>query len=105
LAFLEVLEDRTLLKPEEYVAPTLRKIFKGTFILNSNIDNISGQKLIDDGETDLVSIGRPFLANPDLIERYKNNWPLAKPDFSRLYYVDSDLARGYTDYPCFNKCK
>jgi len=102
LAFIEVLEDRTLLKPEEYVAPTLRKIWKGIFILNSNINKESGQKLIDEGEADLVSIARPFIANPDLIERYKHNWPVALPDTSRLYYVDADLEKGYTDYPCYN---
>jgi len=103
LAFIEVLEDRTLLNPEEYVAPTLRKIWKGNLMLNSSLDKNSSQKLIDDGETDLVSIGRPFLANPDLIQRFKNNWPIAKPDYSRLYYVDTDLVKGYTDYPNFKE--
>jgi len=98
LAFLEVIEDRTDLKPDQYVAPVLRKIWKGPFMLNGNLDDKISQAHIDAGETDLVSIGRPFLANPDLIHRYKNNLPLATPDYSRLMYVDSDLAKGYTDY-------
>jgi len=98
LAFLEVVEDRTTLKPEEYVAPILRKIWKGVFVMNSDIDDKIGQRLIDSGETDLVTIGRPYIANPDLVHRYKNNLPLSNPDFSRLFYVDPDIAKGYTDY-------
>ncbi len=99
LALLEIVEDRTNLKPEQFVAPVLRKIWKGPFGMNSGLNNVNGQALIDAGEVDIVSIGIPFLANPDLIKRYRLGLPLASPDFSKLFYTTPDMAAGYTDYP------
>lgn len=51
------------------------------------------------GEADLVSFGAPFLANPDLVERFRAGLLLNSPDRSTFYGGD---ARGYTDYPTSN---
>jgi N-ethylmaleimide reductase len=48
------------------------------------------------GEVAAVSFGRPFIANPDLVARWRNGRPLAKFDAGSLY---SPGPRGYTDYP------
>jgi hypothetical protein len=56
-------------KPEEYVTPLLRKIWKGVFAVNTDYDSVKGQAAIDAGDADLIIIGRPFIANPDLIHR------------------------------------
>ena len=47
-------------------------------------------------QTDLIGFGRPFLANPDLVERLRRNAPLNPPDMSTFY---TPGAKGYTDYP------
>jgi N-ethylmaleimide reductase len=48
------------------------------------------------GRADLVSFGRPFIANPDLVRRLREDAPLNKLDQATLYGGD---AKGYTDYP------
>ena len=75
--------------------PTIRSNFKNILILNGGLDNVSGQEYIDNGTTDMIAIGIPFLANPDLISKYKNNDPLNHPDYTTLY---SNSKEGYTDY-------
>jgi 2,4-dienoyl-CoA reductase-like NADH-dependent reductase (Old Yellow Enzyme family) len=44
-------------------------------------------------------MGRPFIANPDLVERMKHGWPLATPDKKSFYGFSG--ARGYVDFPAF----
>jgi N-ethylmaleimide reductase len=51
------------------------------------------------GEADLLSFGSPFLANPDLVERFRAGLPLNAPDRSTFYGGDE---RGYTDYRTFD---
>ena len=78
----------------------IRSIFNNIIIMNGGLDSISGQKLIDDNIADLIAIGVPFLANSDLIYRYKNDLPLNTPDYSTLY---SNEEKGYNDYPVLLK--
>lgn len=78
------------------LGPALRRIFGGTFILNGGYGLNSGNKAIAQGEADLIAFGVPFLANPDLPERFRQNAPLNEPD-EATYYVGG--AKGYTDYP------
>jgi N-ethylmaleimide reductase len=82
--------------PEARLGPTLRRIFKRTFILNGGYDLQSGSEAISRGEADLIAFGVPFLANPDLPERFRQNEPLNEPDVA-TFYVGG--AKGYTDYP------
>lgn len=74
----------------------LRENWSGKIITNNGLRAETAQAVLDAGRADAVSFGRAFIANPDLVERMRNGWPLAKPDFARLY-VGED--RGYTDYP------
>lgn len=78
------------------VAPILRRIFKGPFVINGGYDAVSGARAIDSGEADLIAYGVPFLANPDLVERFRRNAPLNEPDVTTFY---EGGARGYIDYP------
>ncbi|MDW5550242.1 alkene reductase [Methanosarcina sp.] len=82
--------------PEARLGPTLRKIFERTFILNGGYGLQSGNEAITKGEADLIAFGVPFLANPDLPERFRQNAPLNKPDVA-TFYVGG--VKGYTDYP------
>ncbi|KAF8725589.1 hypothetical protein HU200_020127 [Digitaria exilis] len=75
-----------------------RKAFKGTFIAAGGYDREEGNKVVEEGYTDLVSYGRLFLANPDLPKRFEvADAPLNKYD--RTTFYTSDPVVGYTDYP------
>ncbi|KAJ6798418.1 putative 12-oxophytodienoate reductase 5 [Iris pallida] len=75
----------------------MRKAFKGTFIAAGGYDREEGNKVVEEGYTDLVAYGRSFLANPDLPKRFELSAPLNKYD--RLTFYTSDPVVGYTDYP------
>jgi N-ethylmaleimide reductase len=81
---------------ENRVAPHLRKLFKGTFIINGGYNAQSGNAAIANGEADLVAFGVSFLANPDLPYRFSRNAPLNAADPSTFYTGEE---KGYTDYP------
>jgi len=81
--------------PAEFKA-RLRQVFGGTFIASGGFDRDSAEQALKDMRADLVAFGRPFLANPDLVERMKANAPLNAPDMATFY---TPGAEGYTDYP------
>ena len=74
----------------------LRKAWPRTFILAGGFDRDSAEAALREKRADLVAFGRPFLANPDLVERLKRGLPLNAPDFSTFY---TPGPKGYTDYP------
>jgi N-ethylmaleimide reductase len=99
LAYLHIFESLTpdaIAKPEFRIHPRMRAAFDGYFILNGSYDAASGAAALQAREADLIAYGRPFLANPDLVARYRRGSPLNKPDVSTFY---TDGAKGYTDYP------
>ncbi|KAK8937096.1 putative 12-oxophytodienoate reductase 3 [Platanthera zijinensis] len=75
----------------------MRKSFNGTFIAAGGYDRDEGNKVVEEGYTDLVAYGRIFLANPDLTKRFEFNAPLNKPN--RLTFYTPDSVVGYIDYP------
>ncbi len=78
------------------VADHLRGLFKGTFILNGGFTKELAEQAIAQGRADAVAFGVPYLANPDLLERFRRNAPLNPPDRDTFY---GGGAKGYTDYP------
>jgi 2,4-dienoyl-CoA reductase-like NADH-dependent reductase (Old Yellow Enzyme family) len=74
----------------------LRAAYRGTLILAGGFDADSARQALDSGATDLAAFGTPFIANPDLVERMREGWPLALADRAAFY---GGGARGYTDYP------
>ena len=86
--------------PEQRITPKLRAVFQGTVIVNGGYDAASAEAALTRGDADLVAFGVPFLANPDLPERFQKQAPLNAPDFATFYAGrDSDDTKGYTDYP------
>lgn len=79
-------------------AHQLRAVFKGPIIAAGGFEADSAEKIVNDGDADLVAFGRHFAANPDLVERLRNSLPLAPHDRSTFYGGDE---RGYTDYPTY----
>jgi N-ethylmaleimide reductase len=74
----------------------IRQTFKGPFILAGGFDRASAESALDANQADLIAFGRPFLANPDLLERMRANAALNAPDMASFY---TPGAKGYTDYP------
>ena len=78
------------------VSPAIRKIFGGALVLNSDYVKGSAEQRLGEGVADAISFGRPFIANPDLVERLRIGATLAEPDVKTWY---SQGPEGYTDYP------
>lgn len=74
----------------------LRRRYTGTWIVNNGYDLDLARTVVAEGKADLVAFGRPFISNPDLVERLRRNAPLAPIDQATLY---GGGAKGYTDYP------
>jgi len=74
----------------------LRAGFDGLFILSGGFDHVSAEQALLDKRGDLIAFGRPFLANPDLVARMRQDAPLNTPDMATFYVPG---AKGYTDYP------
>ena len=81
---------------EPPVSPAIRQAFSGKLVLNSDYRADSAAALIESGAADAISFGRPFIANPDLVDRLRIGAPLNRWDSSTFY---SQGAAGYTDYP------
>lgn len=78
------------------VVDNIRKAFKGTLILSGGYDVVRAEADLESGIADLIAIGRPFIANPDLVERLKQGAELATPN-PDLFYTAGD--EGFIDYP------
>lgn len=76
-----------------------RKYFEGKIIGNESIDLKEANELVNDGQLDAVSFGRAFIANPDLVDRYRRGSELAEFDLSTLYTPGEE---GYIDYPALS---
>lgn len=96
LHILEALPGHVLAGEGDRVSPYLRKAFQGTLMINGGYNAVSGEQAIANGDADLVAYGVPFIANPDLPERFGKAAALNEPDSSTFY---SHEAKGYTDYP------
>jgi len=81
---------------EDSIGPKLKAAFGGTYIANEAFTQASAQAALDAGVADAVAWGKAFIANPDLVERFKQNAPLNELDTATIYTRDH---RGYTDYP------
>jgi N-ethylmaleimide reductase len=75
----------------------IRKNFKNTLILSGGYDLERAEADIQSGLGDIVAFGRPFINNPDLVNRFKNNLPLSEDLKMDLFYSADEV--GYTDYP------
>jgi N-ethylmaleimide reductase len=101
LAYLHVVEGGIagggVADPFDFVQ--MRKLFKGSYMANLSYDKARGNAAIASGHADVIAFGVPFLANPDLVERYKIDAPLNEAD-SKSFYGGAE--KGYTDYPFLN---
>ncbi|WP_395697673.1 alkene reductase [Methylocella sp.] len=101
LAYIHVIEGATG-GPRD-VAPfdflKLRKSFSGAYVANNAYTRALAVEALAAGRADLIAFGRPFISNPDLVERLREDAPLNAPDPDTFYGGD---AEGYTDYPALS---
>jgi len=76
----------------------VRRHWQGKLIANCGLTRDTANALIAAGEADAASFGYAFIANPDLVERFRTGQPLARADRATFYTGKGDDARGYTDY-------
>ena len=98
LTYIHVIEGATGgprdIAPFDYAS--LRKRFKRAYMANNGYDFELASKQLEVNAADLIAFGKPFISNPDLVERLKQGAPLNEWDKATFY---GGGARGYTDYP------
>lgn len=98
LAYVHLSDQRTIgADCDTAFFADFRKAYSGTLIVAGGFDQDSAEAALAAGKADLIGFGQPFIANPDLVERMANSWPLAQAQRETLYGLHG--ARGYTDYP------
>ena len=99
LAYLHVVDGLSLGFHELGEAMTLaefRRVFDGPLMGNSGYTQETAEAAIAQGDADLIAFGRPFISNPDLVERFANDWPLAEMADMSVWYSSDE--KGYTDF-------
>lgn len=100
LLYLHVVEGDFVTGERKLDYRELKDRFKGPYMANGGYDLGRSVKSVDQGDADLISMGKPFLANPDLVERLRKGAPLNEPDQATFY---GGGAEGYTDYPFYKE--
>ncbi|MBR2119299.1 MAG: alkene reductase [Pseudomonadota bacterium] len=102
LIYIHVIEGATGgprdIAPFDY--DSLRKRFNGAYIANNGYDFKLATEVLDRNKADLIAFGKPFISNPDLVERLKLGAPLN--DFDKATFYGGG-AKGYTDYPALGR--
>ncbi|CAN4274057.1 NemA NADH,flavin oxidoreductases, Old Yellow Enzyme family [Methylophilaceae bacterium] len=98
LAYLHAVEGgiHGVGKVDAFDFEQMRKLYKGAYMANLSYDKVRGNDAIASGHADVIAYGVPFIANPDLVERYKTDAALNEAD-SKSFYGGTE--KGYTDYP------
>lgn len=81
------------------IKKTIRANFSNTIILAGGYDKDKAEADLESGLGDLIAFGRPFINNPDLVDRYRGNLPLSQDFKADLLYSADEI--GFTDYPSF----
>jgi len=84
-----------------------RKVFDGPIVGNVGYQKLSAEGAINTGVVDLIAFGRAFISNPDLVERFKNDWPVIEHTDRATWWTyptfpDGNPNVGYTDFPKYS---
>ncbi|MDQ7781843.1 MAG: alkene reductase [Desulfomonilaceae bacterium] len=104
LAYLHVVDGLAFGFHELGPAMTLsdfREAFGGHLMGNCGYTQETADAAVRSGRADLISFGRPYLSNPDLVERFANSWPLNPPADTKVWYSFDKV--GYTDFPRYEE--
>jgi len=99
LAYLHLSEPFNDVSEVPYAVPQIAKhyrpLYKGTLMINTGFDQEKGNHVIEQGDADLVAYGKPYISNPDLVERFEKGIELSKWDEATFYVPGK---KGYLDY-------
>lgn len=96
LAYLHVVEGDFMTGESTLDFSQIKEFFGGVYMANAGYVLERAEKSVENGMADLISFGSLYIANPDLVERFKQRTPLNEPDQETYYGGDE---KGYTDYP------
>lgn len=101
IAFIHFVDHSSMGAPEVplEIKTLIRNNFSGVIILSGGYNKQRAEEDLENGLGDLVSFGRLYINNPDLVERFKSNWPLSSDLNEKLFYSSDEI--GYTDYPFY----
>ena len=101
LLYIHVVDHSPMGAPPvpDSIKQMFRSVFKGALILSGGYDAARAESDLAAGKCDLIAVGRPFLANPDLVARWKTGAAVNAPDFGTFY---TPGVKGYTDYPALS---
>jgi N-ethylmaleimide reductase len=101
LAYVHIVDHSAMGAPSVplEIKQIIRKNFKNTVILAGGYNKETAEGMIESGLGDLIAFGRPFINNPDLVQRFENNWPLSQDLKMDLFYAADE--KGYIDYPFY----
>ncbi|PZF71063.1 alkene reductase [Taibaiella soli] len=100
IAYIHIMDQQSrgsFALPKDFMS-RFRTWYAGVIVLAGGMSKGISEQMIADGSIDLAGFGEPFIANPDLVARLQNDWPLTAPE-RHLHYGGG--AHGYTDYPFF----
>ena len=98
LLYIHLVDHSSMGAPKvpDSMKATFRSVFKGALILSGGYAAARAESDLAAGKCDLVAVGKPFLANPDLVARWKTHAAVNAPDMATFY---TPGPKGYTDYP------
>ncbi len=101
LVYIHLVDHSAMGAPKvpDSMKATFRNVFKGKLILCGGYDAARAESDLAANKADLIAVGRPFLANPDLVARWKAGAKMNEPDMNTFY---TPGAKGYTDYPALS---
>lgn len=101
-AYIHLVDHSAMGAPQvpDSIKATFRNAVEGALILSGGYDARRAESDLADGKCDLIAIGRAFIANPDLVERWKTGAVLNDPDMGTFY---TPGPKGYTDYPALSR--
>jgi N-ethylmaleimide reductase len=102
LIYIHLVDHSAMGAPQvpDSIKETFRKLFTRTLILSGGYDAKRAESDLAANKCDLIAVGRPFIANPDLVARWKTGAPENEPDMATFY---TPGPKGYTDYPLLGK--
>ena len=101
LAYIHIVDHSAMGAPPvtDSVKEKIKNAFGGTLIASGGLDLEKAEKALNEGVGELTAFGRPYIANPDLVERMKSGAEWAVPNHETFYTPGPE---GYTDYPVAN---
>jgi N-ethylmaleimide reductase len=103
ILYIHLVDHNSMGAPEVpiKIKKIIRKKFDHTLILSGGYTKESAESEIENGLANLIAFGRPFINNPDLVERFANGWQLSNELDMNTFYSPGE--KGYTDYPIYKK--